>query len=198
MPQSRLPDINTAFVTYRREVIRALNYYNYSNCVGALYALNALLPKDYRVQISSSKYTEKTQTDVIVFCKECKQEHKRNSIQVYDLKTTLLIQILSQAKSKKVWDCPSCGCENSLAKTEMAQTVLKQPFFLKVVSHPPERQDGLMDRKSYHSEFSKWVWQTLHELEERMAQFRDDNWQKGEESDIEGGDIDVNSGEDQD
>jgi len=64
----------------------------------------------------------------------------------------------------------------------MKQKILSEPYFLRIVPKPPQRKDGLMDRSTYHSKIAVWIWTFLDELEERMAQFRDDNWSKGDES----------------
>jgi len=74
MPQARLPDINTAYITYRREVLVSLKSKNYTSCIGALYALNGLLPEKYRVTISNLAYAEKTEQDLLVICRHCKQK----------------------------------------------------------------------------------------------------------------------------
>ena len=35
-PQARLPDVNTAFITYRREAIVSIKSYDHRSCYGAL------------------------------------------------------------------------------------------------------------------------------------------------------------------
>lgn len=63
----------------------------------------------------------------------------------------------------------------------MIQKILGEPYFLKVVPKPPERKDGLMDRATYHNKISVWFWTFIDEIEERLGQFRDDNWSRGDE-----------------
>ena len=58
---------------------------------------------------------------------------------------------------------------------------------------PPRRQEGLMDRSSYHRKVTQWAWTMLDELENKMAQFRDDNWTKKDSFD--GDEVDEDSGE---
>lgn len=184
MPQSRLPDINTAFITYRRQVLSGLNSLNYDLTFGALYALNGLLPEKYRVTISTLEYEQKTRKDVFAICNGCKAQIDYKTIQVYTLLLKPIEQFIEQVEDEKAWDCNKCGYTNRLQQTEMIQTTLKEPYFLKVVPKPPMRKDGVMDRTKYHQKVKEWALTFLTELEERMAQFRDDNWQKGSESDI--------------
>ena len=64
MPQARLPDINTAFIKYRNEVIAAIKRKDYDNMHGSLNGINGLLPTEYQVIISNTKYEELTRTDI--------------------------------------------------------------------------------------------------------------------------------------
>lgn len=182
MPQARLPDINTAYITYRREVISSLKSRNYSACFGSLYALNGLLPVEYRVKISSIDYEEKTRQDIFVICKFCKIELDFKTIKVFDLLLPLVNSVLSANTHERIWVCTACNKNNRLEQTDMKQKILSEPYFLRIVPKPPQRKDGLMDRSTYHSKIAVWIWTFLDELEERMAQFRDDNWSKGDES----------------
>ena len=96
-----------------------------------------------------------------------------------------LEQCMSVKEYTKVWNCPACDSENRLSQTRMIQKVLALPSFIKVVPEPPQRKDGLTDRKTYHKIFSRWFWQFLDELEAQAANFRDDNWQKDGQSENE-------------
>ena len=184
MPQSRLPDINTAFITYRRQVLSGLSTGKYSLTFGGLYALNALLPEKYRVTISSLEYEKMTRVDIFVKCTKCKKDVDYKTIQLYDLLTTPLDELITGTEKEKVWDCPDCGYTNKLSETDMTRTTLKEPYYLRVVPKPPMRKDGIMDRTKYHQMVEQWALTFLTELEERMAQFRDDNWQKGSDSEM--------------
>lgn len=75
-----------------------------------------------------------------------------------------------------------------LSNTSISQTILQNPTFLGIVPDPPQRKDGLMDRMKFNIEIERWAWLVLNELEFKMAKFRDDNWNKGDE---EMGDIDT-------
>jgi len=183
MPQARLTDINTAAITYRREVISGLKAKNYSACFGSLYALNGLLPEEYRVKISDIIYEDKTKQDIFVKCKFCQIDQDFKIVKKFDLLLPLIKRILSSKTHEKIWVCTDCKKNNLLEQTELIQKILGEPYFLKVVPKPPERKDGLMDRATYHSKIQVWIWTFLDEIEERMAKFRDDNWSKGDQMD---------------
>lgn len=179
--QSRLPDINTAFNTHRRRVIVSMDQDKFLDALGALFALNALLPLEYRVIISTNKYNDLTRQDLSALCDKCKNQFDYNKIKCQVIITTPAMELISKSKQERVWQCPKCKFENIASKTTFTQTVLDKPYYLGVVPDPPSRQDGLSDRFGFTTRYKKWCWQMLYELEERMAQFRDDNWNRGDE-----------------
>ena len=181
MPQARLPDVNTAFIMYRREVLQSLNRREYKNCFGSLNAMNSLLPKEYRVQIDTEGFNAKIRTDIIAACSKCKHEHVYEDIKIYDLTLPFMESILTGLKSVKAWTCCKCRYTNKLTYTKMAKTVLQEPYYLTLVPSPPTRKTGVRDRNRYHNEVVDWVWTMIKEVEERLAQFRDDNWHKSSE-----------------
>lgn len=179
--QSRLPDINTSFNTYRTRAIMAIDSKKYTVCVGALYALNGLLPAEYRVEIDDDVFLEKTKTDKYVVCnnKKCNVETDYNLIKIHQVPVDPLVTLLTKKTKEWVWNCPKCNTQNAMEQTKVIQTVLKKPYFLKVVPEPPNRQNKNLDRKTFDRKFETWAWTLLDELEERMAQYRDDNWDRG-------------------
>ena len=181
MPQSRLPDINTAFITHRRDVISSLKARNYGACFGSIQALQGLLPEGYRIVISTIEYNKLTKHEKFYTCNFCGEESERSKIRIDDVLLTVIDSVLLGRKTQKMWTCPKCKEDNGLEDTEISETTLKEPYFLKVVPNPPERKDGLHDRSTYHNKMEQWVRTTLAELEAQMAQFRDDNWTKEEE-----------------
>jgi len=179
--QSRLPDINTAFNTHRRRVIVAMDQNKFLDTLGALFALNALLPVEYRVIISTQKYNNLTRQDLSAQCVKCQNQIDYSQIKPRKIITTPTMELVSNCKDQTIWICPKCKTENPTNKTTFTQTVLDKPYYLGVVPDPPNRRDGLIDRFGFDQRYKKWCWQMLYELEEKMAQFRDDNWNRGEE-----------------
>lgn len=199
MPQARLIDVNTAAIKHRNEVTAGLDAKNYDKVFGALYSLNALLPENfeddgrqkYRITISDELYRKFTENKIFATCNFCKEEINFGGVKVLNLLNTAIQLFLVNAKVSKAWVCLKCGKMNKLNKTEMTETHLREPFFIRVIPRPPTRQIGLHDRSSYHKKMTQWAWTFLQEWENGIAQFRDDNWQKGGElefaEDIDGG-----------
>lgn len=192
MPQARLPDINTAFVTYRREALNNLKSEKYPMVFGSLFALNALLPEEYRVHISTPEYekTIKEKERLMAKCKHCPVQTENKDLNAIEVLQTFASVTITGQVNEKIWICTACHKENILGETAFVQEKLLNPSFIKVVPEPPQRHEGLMARNTYHKMITMWVWQLLCEVEEQMAEFRDDNWQKadvfGQDEDYDG------------
>ena len=188
MPQARLPDINTAYIRYRNEAIWALKHKNYNVMHGSLNGINALLPVDYQVIISSIDYDQLAKAEITYQCNSCKEHIDKSKVYVFDLIPNSIEALVHGRTPNKVWKCTNCKNTNMLSNTSISQTILQNPTFLGIVPDPPQRKDGLMDRMKFNIEIERWAWLVLNELEFKMAKFRDDNWNKGDE---EMGDIDT-------
>lgn len=172
MPQAALPDLNTAFIIYRREAMTSLKSKRYDACFGALYAINGLLPKEYRVKVSTKQYDAKTNLDIMAICPECKVSSNYKEIKIFDLLSPLIVGMITGNKTEKVWSCEKCNKINKLSKTDILEPVLEEPNFTKMMPAPPERRNGLLDRVSFHREISRWVWTMIDELEAQMSNYR--------------------------
>lgn len=186
--QSRLIDVNTAFITYRREVLNNLKSQNYPMVFGSLFAMNALLPLKYRVHISTVDFEKvvKDKEKLMAICKHCEaltEEHELRPVQVL---LSFSVSSITGQQTQKIWTCKDCLKMNELAETHFVQNKLENPSFMKVVPDAPQRHEGLMPRNVWHTMVVAWSLQFLAEIEEQVAEFRDDNWQKSEL--YEGGD----------
>lgn len=148
---------------------------------GALVGINALLPPDYQVIVSTADYEQLAKTEIIYICTKCDFENPKETIRVYDLIPNAIDQLLRGSDIVKVWNCSKCKDINRLSATPISKTILQNPTFLGVVPDPPERKNGLMDRMKFNIEIERWAWLYLGELEFKLAKFRDDNWNKGDE-----------------
>ena len=198
--QSRLPDINTAFIKYRNEVIGAIKRLDFNQMHGSLNAINGMLPDQYQVTISTAKYEDLTRTDIQYLCKTCTANNKepveipKESIRVFELYPNAMQGLLYGGIKDQVWVCPKCLTTHRLKETDISVTKLQDPYFIGVVPNPPNRKQGLMDKLTFNDKTVAWGWQMLNELEHKMALFRDDNWSRGDE--LEGfDDIDTSSEE---
>jgi len=172
MPQAALPDLNTAYIIYRREVLNTIKSRNYTAMFGSLFAINALLPENYQVEISDKKYYDMIAQKVFVVCKHCNEETRRDTIKVHDIMTNLIVSTITGNISEKLWDCPKCHKPNNLSKSKMIQEIPKEPTFTKVVPNPPNRTNALNDRNELHKKLEKWAYRLLDELEHQMSLFR--------------------------
>tara|TARA_B100000470_G_C19659628_1_gene332510 strand:+ start:112 stop:708 length:597 start_codon:yes stop_codon:yes gene_type:complete len=184
MPQARLPDINTAYVKYRVEAIHALKKKEYNVMHGCIIAINALLPPEYQVIISTPDYTELSKAEITYKCSSCEEAIPKEDIIIFDLLPNSMQMLLHGRNANKVWNCIKCHKLNQLDSTKISQTVLQNPTFLGVVPESPARTNGLMDRMRFNIEIERWGWNILGELEFKMGQFRDDNWKRGDNDDI--------------
>lgn len=137
-----------------------------------------MLPDKYRVKISNVQYRKKLETEKVdIECPKCHQRSDFRTVNKYDLLLNPVQQLLGGRTVERVWLC-SCGKENIISKSKLIELRLPDPTFFGVIEEPPQRRDGLLDRKTYHKKIEKWVWTMISELEKKAADFRDDNWQK--------------------
>lgn len=182
--QSYLPDINTKYITYARVVLSSLASKKWASCFGALNSENALLPKEFQVEISTAKYNDKTKQNTVAVCNKCEQEIKFETIKILHILSPMLIGVMNDSKTEKIWNCPNCKSENKLKSTKLIKSKLAEPFFLRVVPNPPIRKDGLLDRNTYDRKAEQWVWNFQNELDNAMAEFRAANWNKEDADNI--------------
>jgi len=172
MPQARLPDINTSFIIYRRESIAGWKRQDYDSATGSLYAFNGLLPEKYRVIISTKQYNEKTDLGAVAECNFCSVQTDYKTLDIINLLNPLIVGIVSNSEYEKIWNCTKCHKDNKLLESKIFLKVLQEPNYLKVVTKPPERKEGIMDRTQFHIKYSIWFWGFLNELEAEAARFR--------------------------
>ena len=192
MPQARLPDINTAYIKYRNEIMAALKRKDYKMMHGSLNALNALLPPEYRVMVSSIEYEKLAKIDITYQCNSCSQEFEKEQVHVFELMPNALEGLIYSTTPEKVWVCEKCKTTNKLKQTTISQIKLQNPTYFGVVPDPPERKDGLMEKRKFELHTETWCLTYLGELEMKMAKFRDDHWMRGQDEDM---DLGIDGGE---
>ena len=192
MPQSRLPDINNAFVSYRNDFKTAISKENFASAMGSLQVLNALLPIEYRVRISGEEYHRLAKTKTYKKCLHCEEESEDEITHVKEILTNSMSSFLLDAKSERLWYCPKCNEWNNIINTPRINQVLDSTMVFGVVPEPPTREAGvasinpikdesgrfLSNEKRFNFQMKDWLWKFDREIEERIAQYRDDNWQK--------------------
>lgn len=182
--QSRLPDINTAFNTHRKRAIIAIERKDWLEAIGSLYSINAALELNFRVIISDQEYKKLTRQDIIITCKNCKEQIDYSAVKILTVVERAMNNFVGGTKHSKVWFCIKCNHENPLNTTPMEQSVLKQPYYLGVIAKPPARTDGLLSHVMYDRQMKRWCLTMLAELEAKMAEYRDANWKRSDEDEF--------------
>lgn len=169
---------------YRGAAMDALARRDPQAIIGALQAYNALFPDDpgekegsyrYRISIHSGQYADATAHKLIAICPRCKAETPRANLNVYSTALPDLEAVLSRKSTARVWRCPGCTLENRLAKTDIIDDHMAEPYMPGLVPDPPAPRVGLGYRQ-YVNQVVAWGWRFLIQLENRAAQYRDDYW----------------------
>tara|TARA_B100000676_G_C18016667_1_gene810078 strand:- start:847 stop:1467 length:621 start_codon:yes stop_codon:yes gene_type:complete len=192
LPQSRLPDINHAFVAYRNKFNAAMDQRNWKTATGCLTTMNSLLPLEYRVRVSTEEYEKLSKTKKYKKCLRCNEESEDEITPVQKILTNSMSDFLLGTKSERLWNCPKCNEWNKISNTPRINQVLDSTMVFGVVTEPPVRDMGIVKikpdplvpeqipsaRRRFEIAIERWLWSFNREIEERVAQYRDDNWQK--------------------
>jgi hypothetical protein len=163
---------------YTRKVLDSIAGKNWGAVLGSLFAINALLPKEYQVAFSTREYNKKIQNNIICKCLKCKKKIDFKKVKIIEITTPVLDEFLTGNYIMKIWVCPLCKQDNKLSNTEIVKTKIQEPFYFKIVPNPPERKDGLADLRTYDKKMQQWAWTCVGELEKQMSEFRKDNWKQ--------------------
>jgi len=180
LPAHALPDLNTGYITYRREILTNLKSENYRYCIGALYTLNGMLPETYQIEISTIRYNEITQQKLLATCKHCEIVSDYTNLKIVNTLLPLVEGMIIGKDHEKMWYCNNCHKYNKLSQTDLGKNVPIEPYFLKVVPKPPERRDGIVDRLHYKKNIENWVITFLIEVEHQMGKYRREYVPKGD------------------
>lgn len=188
MGQSLLIDMNSGWYKHKTEVNDGLKTHNYTQVKGALNALNALLPEEYRVIIDDELYNERIKGNLVALCNNCtsfmpepknpeKGVEAPTQIDYSKLKVLHLLlnsfdRFATGKKYDDFWSCPNCNKLNKLIETKFKQIILRKPFYLQVVPDAPKRHMGIEERNSYNIKFENWARNFLAELNAQAQKFR--------------------------
>lgn len=170
--QAKLPDINAAWVKERTYFFTCRDMHNWSGMILALYAMNALLPDEYRIKINTQEYNDLVEAKIGYICGTCKAEIPESMVKVKTAIAPLLVSYISSSETKNYWVCHKCNAENLMSRTKLIKETLAKPSYLKVVTDPPERKRGIQDRRSYQTEMTKWSGIFFQELEHQLGLYR--------------------------
>lgn len=189
--QAKLPDVNAAIVRYRSKALEAVGDKEYDMAVSCINFINADLPEDFKVQVSTDLYNSIVEDRKIIPCEHCTSkenilkdgkltptgkyiptECSLTEINQYDLELDWLEQILSGQKVKRVWNCTKCGKLNDMDVTKIKIKKYQAPFYLKIMPEAPRRKRGIQGRSSYDNDFKKWFDIAMSEIESQISKYR--------------------------
>jgi hypothetical protein len=145
--------------------------------------MNSLLPKEYRITISDDEYYEKMRTETMAVCGACETEYIYENINIFELTVTPFEATITNNKKDKAWICTnnSCKATNRLSQTKIIKAIPESTDHIQIIPKPPTQKAGIRERSKFHKRIRDWIWNAVFEVEERSAQFRDDNWHKANE-----------------
>lgn len=189
--QAKLPDVNAAIVRYRSQALESVKTRDYEMAVSSINFINADLPEEYKVQVSTDLYNSIVEDRKIIPCQFCTSketvlkdgkltltgksiptECSLTEIIQYDLEMDWLEQILSGKKSKRVWNCTKCGKLNDMDVSKIKIKKYQAPFYLKIMPEPPKRKRGIQGRASYDNDFKTWFDIAMSEIESQISKYR--------------------------
>ena len=147
---------------------------DYDLCVAELYGVNAALPETggYRVEFNTQKFKEMTDKRLEVLCKSCGESYNRDNLIIWDMLLPLNEQILSTEKFVKAWTCEKCKASFPLSDSKMILKEVQADFYIGVVPEPPQRNQNLSDRTTFHIKFKSWYGMVKAELTAKITKLR--------------------------
>lgn len=192
--QAKLPDVNHAIVTSRNGFIAAMDRGDPGKAEAHLRAIIALLPPDYRIEISTEKYKEKVRSSKYYICIKCKREIQAHDVIVHNYMQDPLMKALTYQMDQKVWICPACSWKNVREKTEDVVERNQDPSYLGVIPERPVYH-SIYDRQRYAHDWRKWAQLAFQEIENKIGHYRTDYAAQSE--DIESETEDEEGGEEE-
>jgi len=184
VPQAKLPDLNNYWIKYHDSGMFNLMHGNYRAAVSAIYNMNALLPKEYRLGIDTARHYELTRINLLVVCGWCNTEIPRNEIRVFNWLLPFIESVARGTKSVRVWICSKCERENELESTKFLKKEHEQPQYFDVIPEPPNIGDGLIKRE-LERKTETWFYNSLEQLDHKLGLYRTEYEPEGERDDVQ-------------
>lgn len=170
--QAKLPDINGALVTHRNNMLHAFDIHDYTKTLISWSAMNALLPKEFKVEIDSDKFNNLMAEQKAIKCDKCKEENEFQKITIQNILLSPLDNMLTNKTHEKMWRCLKCDYENIFNQKQINLIKFEEPFYTGIIPDPPERHFGLVDRSTYIHRFQIWFQRALDEIEFKIGKYR--------------------------
>jgi len=154
--------------------------------ITSLSALNADLPVDFKVKISTDQYQQLIQDTITIACTVCKFDCKLVDVVQYEKDLDYLEQILAEKKTERVWKCNECKEENLMDVKNIKIIKYQQPFYTGFIPDPPRRKIGIKSRLTFANDFAIWFSIALSELESCISRYRTEYASEQELKEING------------
>ena len=169
---SRLPDVNSSFVFYRKGALAAYRARLYDMCKGMLHGFNVLMTPEYRVETDTAKYFAGKRVRLLATCRVCKKEIEYADAPKHEVELDALVQIMTGKEKQAVWYCTKCKAQNANATTSFIRDAPAEPSVLKCVPEAPTKWDTGLGPNEYHALFGKWYINYQKELDAQASLFR--------------------------
>lgn len=170
MPSAKLPDVNNAIVFHRASMIRALQDNDFPKTLMSWKSINALLPEDFRVKVSSEDYAQAVATKTFWQCSKCSSEISIDKIHVTEMEQSKLYRSIFSEKKNLMWQCPKCKAMNAKEQTTEFNEKPPEPAFFGIVPHPPKR--NILQEVRWEREIQKWAIIAVPEIEAKVSEYR--------------------------
>lgn len=185
--ESKLPDLNNYWKKYHDKGDGCLNQKDYAGVINSFECMNALMPLDYRINVSDFLFKEATKETRMLTCLNCKVLQDDEITPYYDISVPLMDLILSGSKMKKVWTCNSCGENNDVSKSKLLIDARKDPDYFQIIPTHPKLVHGLAGRTKLHEEMTIWWHRAKVEIDHHLAKLRRDYKPSDEDEGEDGG-----------
>ena len=164
--QAKLPDVNSAITYYRSTAITNLERKNYPICVTAIRCMNALLPSEYRVRISTEQYEQAELPTIILICTKCKTEIELSKANRFKQPSSFSPELTW------FWKCSMCKEVMELEAADKIKKIKKNPTFHKIAPDPPPIIPQFGEKGKQIVEFLAWFNVIMPELENQVSLYR--------------------------
>lgn len=187
---SKLPDVNSAIVTYRAMIIKGTQEKDWKKVKIGIYGLISQLQEDYLVFFDQEKYEEEQAVKIFYECQHCHVKINKTDIKIKKKWISdHTVRLMKRATHEKYWECPNCYKDNELIKSVIHEDVPPDPNFTTHLPPPPAMNVGNIQRdKSYLLWLSVILPCIEHKLAESRRDYLSEGMQEGEIMEDEEGD----------
>ena len=167
-----LPDISSAFGFWRSYSVNAVEKKDYNAAASGLNNINSLLTEEYIITVNTTKYNESVDENITYQCRSCDEITSLLNIEVCDILLSATDSVITGKKTSRQWFCKACKHWTPQNQTSMVKSQNASPFYSRVVPTCPIRKIGLLGRNNFSTEFDRWFYNFLEELQHALAIYR--------------------------